>query len=70
MTWLILEYGCMGALTYDFGWNIRPGTTFAADVTAEQTQIPVASVANIDVGTVVYAWSTTYLGNHDSHWHL
>lgn len=56
-TWVILEYACSGALDYDFAWKIRDLTTFSAAIAAGDTEIPVASIANIDVGSLVYAWT-------------
>lgn len=59
ITWFILNYGCSGALAYDFGWKVRPGTTTTQAIsTAGQVQFTVTTVANIDVGTELYFYKS------------
>ncbi len=50
-TVVIVEDGCSGSLAYDFGWKIRPGTTFSASVDADDTQFHLASGAEIEASS-------------------
>lgn len=59
-TEVILEYGCLGALTSDFGYKIRPGSNLVKAATASSPQLAVASRANIDVGTHLYFWTNSF----------
>lgn len=47
------------ALPYDFGWKILPGTTLTATIVAADTEIPLADLTNIEVGTVLSGWSAS-----------
>lgn len=53
MTWATVEFGCTGALTYDFGWKISTGTSFAKAVQAADTQVHLTSGTNVQLGTIL-----------------